>query len=77
MEEIVAKLQIHTIRAKLGLCRIVCASLAAEFDNRKLTFREKSAIVHQWDKLLTEGDTVAFFLDFCAGGRAVFGRRIR
>ncbi len=63
VEEIVGRLQIQTIRAKLELCRIVCASLAAQFDNPQLSCREKAIIAGQWDKLLIEGDILAFFLE--------------
>lgn len=63
MEEIIQRLHIQTIRAKLELCRIVCASLAKEFENPHLSLREKDAIAIQWEKLLREGDVLALLLD--------------
>ena len=63
VEEIIEGLQIQTIRAKLELCRIMCACLAAELENPSLTQHERTAIAMQWDHLLREGDILAFFLD--------------
>lgn len=63
MEEIIRRLEIQTIKAKLELCRIVCASLAAQFDTPDLTHIERATIARQWNKLLAEGDTLAFFLE--------------
>lgn len=63
MKEIVVKLYIQSIHAKLELCRIACATLFSKLKNRKLTLAEKSAISAQWNQRLREGDILALFLD--------------
>ena len=63
MEEIINGLHIQTIRAKLELCRLVCETLAREFENPNLSFSEKTVLSRQRSKLLREGDILALFLE--------------
>jgi hypothetical protein len=63
VEEIVVTLYIQTIRAKLELCRIVCASLCSTLEDPNLTLAESSMISARWAQRLRDGDILAFFLD--------------
>lgn len=63
MEEISNSLRMQTIRAKLELSRVVCASLAEEFDDPRLSLEERAAIAREWERSATDGDVLALFLD--------------
>jgi hypothetical protein len=63
VEEIIDRLGIETIRPKLELYRTVCASLASELENPRLTITERSVIAVEWGQMVKEGDILAFFAD--------------
>ncbi len=63
MSEIIKGLGIETIIPKLELCRIVCASLASELQNPRLTITERAVIAVEWGHRVKEGDILALFAD--------------
>jgi len=63
VEEIAVRLYVQSIRAKLELCRIACATLSNKLEDPNLSDSEKSAIAADWDQRLRDGDILAFFLD--------------
>ena len=48
MESTLRRLRIHTLKAQLALCELVCRSLASEYANENLTVAQKAAIVNRW-----------------------------
>lgn len=49
MESTLHKLEIQTIKAQLGLRKIICSSLATDFTNENLTFAQKTDIVNRYN----------------------------
>jgi hypothetical protein len=48
LESTLRRLRIHTLKAQLALCELVCRSLASEYANENLTVAQKAAIVNRW-----------------------------
>ena len=63
VNEITNGVGIETLRPKLEFCRTLCASLASELENPRLTITERTVIAAEWDHAVKEGDILALFVD--------------
>lgn len=54
MESTLRSLRIHTIKAQLALCELVCRSLAQACANPNLSFTHKTAIADRWISTTTQ-----------------------
>ena len=63
MEEIIRRLFVQTLRAKLELCRLVAAALMVELESPLLTITEKRAAFRQWVSITRDGDVLMFVLE--------------
>jgi hypothetical protein len=62
-ETTLRRLRIHTTKAQLALCELICRSLAKERSSENLTADQKAAIVERWITTTTERRDLRLLLE--------------
>lgn|SRR5512146_1067916 len=63
MESSFRKLRIEFLRAEMELRRLTCESLARKFEERPLTYDQRSQLFRRWEDTLKEGHLLQATLD--------------
>jgi hypothetical protein len=63
LESTIRRLRIHTLKAQLALCELVCRSLAREYAGENLTVTQKAAIVDRWSRTTKERHELRLLLE--------------
>lgn len=63
MEPILRRLRIHSLKAQLALCELVCGSLVTAYANENLTDGQKAEIVDRWNTTVMERHQLVLLLE--------------
>lgn len=63
VEEIISRLSIQAIKAKVELCRIVTAALMRKLESVNLTANERRVACCRWAEVARDGDTLEVALE--------------